>query len=361
MKQFLINLAKFLPIVMIVAAINVIVDPANIYVMGYEEEMADLLLAGKNVAAMTNYDERILQEKIIQREKICPKTIILGSSRVMIISDESVNMENYRNHGMSGAGIWDYIGILGIYESNGKMPEQIIMGLDPWILNENNGDARYQSLAAYIDEFMKAMEGTEIQQKKIKNLPSLEKSLQLFSFPYFQNSIKNLLKNPKKALKLDGNKEFYGTEKRNVEEAIYYTDGSMESNRVYRERSIETVNADAMGYVTGKVYQLENYDSLSGTNCGMMERTIEYLQNKEVQVTFYLPPYHPIVYEYLKNNERYEMILSAETYFRNLAIEKEIDVYGSYDPQILGCTEEDFLDGMHMKREKMSDSWKKVF
>ena len=340
MKHFLINLAKFLPIVIAVAAVNVIVDPANIYVKGYEEEMADLLLAGKNVAGMTNYDERILQEDIIQKEKICPDIIIVGSSRVMIISDESINIENYRNHGMSGAGIWDYIGILGIYEAEDKMPEQIIMGLDPWILNENNGDARYQSLAGYIDEFKETIRGTEKQQEGRKSLPSFEKELQLFSIPYFQNSVKKLLKDPKSVLKLNGKKKFYGTEKRIVEDAIYYTDGSMESNREYRERDVETVNADAKGYVTGKVYQLENYDSLSEINCDMLERTIDYLQDK---------------------GEKYKMVLAAEIYFRDLAAKKEIDVYGSYDPKELGCTEEDFLDGMHMKRERISNSWKKVF
>lgn len=170
-----------------------------------------------------------------------------------------------------------------------------------------------------------------------------------------------MLKDPKSVLKLNGKKKFYGTEKRTVEDAIYYTDGSMESNREYRERDVETVNADAKGYVTGKVYQLENYDSLSEINCDMLERTIDYLQDKGVQVTFFLPPYHPFVYDYLKNNEKYKMVLAAEIYFRDLAAKKEIDVYGSYDPKELGCTEEDFLDGMHMKRERISNSWKKVF
>lgn len=50
------------------------------------------------------------------------------------------NKEMIRNHGMSGAGVFDYLGILGIYESCNKLPGTVIMGLDPWILNESSGD-----------------------------------------------------------------------------------------------------------------------------------------------------------------------------------------------------------------------------
>lgn len=361
MKHFLINLIKFLPIVFIIAVTNIVVDPANIYTKKYEKEMAELLLSGKNIAGLKNYDERLLQKELIQKENICPDTIIIGSSRVMTLSDEAIDIENYRNHGMSGAGLWDYMGILGLYESTDKMPNHIIIGLDPWVLNENSGDARYQSLAPYIDNFKESIHGRKNLETKNKKRPSLEKKLQLLSIPYFQSSIKEVLKAPKSVLKWGGKRDFYGTEERNVEEAIYYVDGSMEYNREYREKDIERVNADAKAYVTGNIYQIENFDSLSEAYCIELEKIIDYLQARGVQLVFYLPPYHPYVYKYIETNEKYQMVLRAEEYFRDLGLEKGIAVYGSYNPELLGCTEKDFLDGMHLKRCNVSASWKKMY
>lgn len=40
-----------------------------------------------------------------------------------------------------------------------------------------------------------------------------------------------------------------------------------------------------------------------------------------------------------------------------MAEEKEIEIFGSYNPQTLGCVEGYFMDGMHMKRKFVGKSW----
>lgn len=154
--------------------------------------------------------------------------------------------------------------------------------------------------------------------------------------------------------------EFYGTPEKDVEGNIRYTDGSIEYNLDFRDRSVQEADEDARMYVSGAIYQIENYNELSRENCLLLEKMVEYLQTKETEVIFYLPPYHPIVYDYIKRNKDYEMVLEAETYFRSLAKEKGIDIYGSYDPGRMDCTEDDFLDGMHMRRRDEGKAWKIV-
>lgn len=215
MKYFLKKLSKFVPILVIVAMVNLTVDPANIYKEKYEEKAAKLLLSGKNVAGMTNYDERILQEELIKGEHGCPDTIIIGSSRVMTLSNETIGIENYRNHGVSGAGIFDYMGILGVYESCNKMPKKVIIGIDPWVLNENNGDTRYQSFMQYVNICQELIQGKNKTIKMIKKI-SLEKEMQLLSIPYFQSSIHELVKDPGKILKFENTVDFYSTEKKRL-------------------------------------------------------------------------------------------------------------------------------------------------
>lgn len=358
MKCFLTRLVRFVPVVVMIAMINVIVDPANIYKKGYEAKAAGLLLGGENVIGMTNYDERIFQEEFIKGEKKCPDTIILGSSRVMTLSDEVISdMGDYKNHGVSGAGIYDYLGILGVYEACNKLPEKVIIGLDPWILNENNGDTRYQSFIQYVARFEETLEGKRGLNIE-RMLASLEKEMQLLSVPYYQSSMKKLLKNPKEALKMGMEVDFYGTLEIESEKNIRYIDGSIEYGQEEREKSVEAVNDSARAYVAGNIYQMEEYNLLNKSYCTLLERTIDYLQEKEVEVIIYLPPYHPYVHQYLINTSGYHCFFEAEEYFLHLAEEKGIKVFGSYNPQLLGCTEEDFMDGMHMKRESVGKSWK---
>lgn len=362
MKRFLRKMAGFLPVIVMIAVINLIADPANIYEAEYETKAAGLLLAGKNIAGMTNYDERLLQEKIIRGENTCPETIILGSSRVMMFSEESLDISDYRNHGMSGAGVFDYLGILGVYEDCDKMPGRVILGLDPWVLNESDTDLRHQTLMAYIDRFETKI-GAEGKRSQI-NLGFIQRKLQFLSIPYFQSSVKKLLLNPEEVLEFKRDMDFYvlpdGFDIMEVEEAIRYTDGSTDSDKEEREKSIDDVNVDAKEYVTGAVYKIEGYNRLHLPYCKYLEILVDYLQNRGIEVVFYLPPYHPYVYQRLVENPDYKNVFEAEEFFIDLAGKKGIDIYGAYNPALLGCTETDFSDGMHMVRRSMWKAWKKI-
>lgn len=345
----------FVPLLLIVIATNVVVDPANIYKGGYEEKAAALLLSGKNVAGMSDHDERILQEEIITKGSTCPDTLVLGSSRVMTLAgDVAGDGGTCWNHGMSGAGIYDYLAILGMYQSCGKCPKKVILGLDPWVLNENNGETRHMSAVRYINIYEEVLGVPKTMEEK-KGLIS-EKKVQFLSISYFQSSVRSFLKNPKKSL--HWGVDFYATEKTVVDENIRYTDGSIEYQAEEREKSTAQAEDAARGYVTGEIYQIEGYDSLNKTYCILLEKMVDHLQKKGVDVCIYLPPYHPYVYRYLSENTTYKNVFAAEDHFLDLAREKKMAVYGSYDPGKIGCTGEDFLDGMHLRRSSMEKVWK---
>lgn len=70
-------------------------------------------------------------------------------------------------------------------------------------------------------------------------------------------------------------------------------------------------------------------------------------------MVFFLPPYHPYVYETLSTSDKYKIINAVEEYFRELAAKRNIAVYGSYDPKSLACIDSDFLDGMHLRRREI--------
>jgi hypothetical protein len=73
---------------------------------------------------------------------------------------------------------------------------------------------------------------------------------------------------------------------------------------------------------------------------------VAYLKKNGVKVVFFLTPYHPYVYERVEaSTSNYS---SAEDFFRNLAMELQVEVVGSYDPSKFNCNStSDFLDGTH--------------
>ncbi len=62
-------------------------------------------------------------------------------------------------------------------------------------------------------------------------------------------------------------------------------------------------------------------------------------------------PYHPLVYDYIKNTPKYSVVKDVESYINKYAIENGIDVIGSYDPTYLKLESENFYDGMHLAPE----------
>lgn len=355
MKQFLLKLLKLLPILLIIMFVNYRMDPAKVFVKDYEKKAVELLLEGRNVAGMTDYNERLFQKIFIESEKIPPETVILGSSRVMEMTSGTVGYKNCRNYGMSGAGIYDYYGILGLLYQNEKMPERIIIGVDPWLFNRKSGEERYKALNKEIAIFEKLV-GIETKQDIIYE--SLKRKLQIISIPYFQASVGKLKRDPTCLFR--DSYDFYATTNSNAKEMIRFPDGSIDESIEDREILEKDSILRAKQYISGNVYQIENYEELDHDLRRRFEKMVSYLQKEKIEVILYLPPYHPIVFEYLKDNQNYQEVMNAWEYFINYASREQLKIYGSYDPKLLGCKNHYFIDGMHLKRKYMDKAWRLI-
>lgn len=71
------------------------------------------------------------------------------------------------------------------------------------------------------------------------------------------------------------------------------------------------------------------------------------LKKQGKKVVFVLSPYHPKLFELMQLNDR--KFLEIESIFREVAESSGAEVIGSYDPVKVGCSSEDFYDGMHPK------------
>ncbi|MGM0499182.1 MAG: hypothetical protein ACQERL_03110, partial [Bacillota bacterium] len=206
-----------IPLILIIILTNYFVDPANLFNNKFEKEMAEILINDKNAAGVYNYDERIFQKEYIKKLKKKNEVAVLGSSRSLQIREEMIESDGFFNHGVSGAVLEDYIAITEIYKESGKMPDKIIMGLNPWIFNRYNIEERWRSIEEYYYAFLdkKYNEDESLLEEKFgRNFA------QIFSVTYFQAAFDVLIKG--KAFK-----NIKETEKESLAEPIKLADGSL--------------------------------------------------------------------------------------------------------------------------------------
>jgi hypothetical protein len=338
MRKFIYKIFFYAVIVLsLLTTTNFLGDSAQLFSSGYENKIANILIEGNNVTNITNHDERILQREWIDKLDSSPDIIILGSSRSMMIREKDFENKKLINNAVSGASIEDLIAIYQIYKSKNIPPKKIILGLDPWIFNENNGEKRWLSLQKEYDSFYnRESDNKESDYYKLK---------QLVSISYFQSSLKRGLSKIFKE-----NVDPIITNKIYNQEQTKLSDGSITYDKKYTESSnYETVNRRAIEYNTGPMYNLEKFKYISPKLFKEFEKLCLEILNNNIELSIWIPPYHPKVYKKLK--QEYQILLKLENKILNFASSKKIEVSGSINPHKSGFISENFYYGMHLKED----------
>lgn len=354
-KALIKNISVFLPLGLLLVFVNYFTDPAQIFNRNhYEQGIAEILLKGLNVAGVSNYDERFLQKHYIAGLKEKKDIIVLGSSRPLMISSKSFPGASFHNHGVSGASIEDDMAIFEMYMEKNIEPKVVILGLDPWFLNKNSGQERWKSIGDHYERFASRI---GIDNKfsnpffiwRDSGFFRIKKYLQIFSLSYFQSSVL-YLRTPQ-----DKKGRYYSTDLTQLDVTIVLSDGAYSYDKKYRESSVSEALTAAKDYASREtVYSLGEFNELDARSRLKFEKFLDYLLARRIKVIFFLPPYHPYLYDYLASSPKYSIILEAEKYFRKKALENNITVIGSYDPKSCGLGEADFYDAMHPKREAVA-------
>ena len=305
------------------------------------DKVAEELSNGKIIAGLGNIDERIFRKKQIEYLKNDVEYVAIGSSRTMqlrknMFLNDGIN--NFQNYSVSGASIEDYIALIQVHKNKfGKLPRNIIFGLDTWIFNKYNGQARYLSLN---DEYLQLM---DILKSNVEtNNKKRSKIYYLLSLDYAKENRKYYKKNKNKKVE---NLTYYIVDTIEVDAALKMPDGSIYYPYKNRFPNFDEVEKIAKSYAQGSVYSLEGYKEIS--NIEIFEKLITYLKNNGVNVYFYLTPYHPTTYDILISQEKYKIINEVEIYVKEFAKQNNIKVVGSYNPHLLNLKNEHFFDGMH--------------
>lgn len=348
------------------ATVSYIEDPGGEFTKNiYEEGVAHILLSGHNVGNVENYDERLLQKDLIKNDPRRIDLIVLGSSRSMQISnstsiDQVSQGQILFNHAVSGASIEDDIALLDLYLEKGSIPQTVIIGVDPWILNANNQQGRWISLRDEYQHGVAKIFSTPVPpEHNPDNISSsdidpgigfyistdINRYSSLISRPIIIKSIIGLLNNQNQT-------PYFQTDLEESDVAIKIKDGSLSYPANFRDRTVEQIDKDASDYANSDpIYSLGGFTQIDEKSKFLFESTIRYLKSRNTTIIMFLPPYNPIVYNKMTSDPKYSNVKEVESYIKEFASIENITIVGSYDPNCLNLTSMDFYDGMHPRRE----------
>jgi hypothetical protein len=308
----------------------------------YDNEISLALLAGENLERYEQLNERQVLAYYVYNMQEAPDTIALGSSRILQMRSFVAGTESFYNCGMSGADFYDILGTFYLFDKADKLPKNMIIGLDPWLLNPNTDSSR-SNMDLY-GEFLSAKLGVETEYTEQEPLAG-DYEGKLLSVEYFRENLKRA-----------GEDQTSGEELPVVTGDIYnqatnlkLADGSVLYSRSFREQPLEAIEAAAR-VDAGSFLWMDDYTAPDAKRCEIFDQFIAYARTRGVNVIFMLSPYHPTVFSFVtENRDRYPGFFLTEPWFVNYAIEKDIPIYGSYNPYLAETWQGDFYDGLHIR------------
>lgn len=345
-KNSLIFLTILIFLLITIGTFNYILDPVGLYRPNrYEYGIAKILLSGKNVANVGDYEDRLMNKFYIENMKYKPKIIVIGSSRSFFISSKN-NKNEFFNTSVTGASLVDLVSFYDIYKNKGIHPKTIIICADPWLLNKHEGEEDSHPLRFEYYNMLNQLNYSHNNSSMSIDGYFIKKVKELISMPYFLASWKKFRSSSKQS---NNSFNYYPTDKQIDENyTIKKHDGSLSYSIKYNNVSVAEANEKTRKFVNNKMdVLLGDFKDLK--NVDIFESVVNDMQKNKITVILFLAPYHPYMYSVIEKNSKYHNVINTEHYFRDFAKKNKIKIYGSYNPKQLNLSEKDFYDGAHLK------------
>tara|TARA_S200000501_G_C20852346_1_gene756218 strand:+ start:1876 stop:2829 length:954 start_codon:yes stop_codon:yes gene_type:complete len=299
MKKFLLFSLKVLLIPILIIVVNIVVDYRS-QERGISEMFLEDLRKNDSLTLKVNLPERKFIKYRIINDNQSFSNIVLGSSRSMIIGNQTSN--EVLNLSVSSAILKDFIEIFNLIKKNNVKVKSAIIEISPWILNHHATDKRYL-------EFVES------------------NYLKYLSYSYFLENITF----PKYTL-VENNYSFRK-----------YFDGSINYGSNYQKNYIQKIKE----YVRqSDLTNLEGFNKINDFKTNELIYFLNDLKKEGVQITFLKQPYPPSINSIILN--RYPNILETDKIINQVSKEFNINIKGSFFPEEVGLIDEDYYDGLHL-------------
>jgi len=332
-----------------IAGVNFFIDPGKIYNIKttvLDKYITAMLNSSSYGVVQDGWNERDV--KVALAKKIDKgECAIIGSSHAMqfgLYTTPALKdlCQNTMNFSVSGGALEDIVIFTQLLKDN-KNIKKVILDIDPWTLKFNM-DTRWKKNKMIYDNFFKhaKIEGDKNADNYVwhlvKNLINLE---------YFIESLKQIKK--QRTFSAFENQKIKLNDQNDYSVGFKYpvtlSDGSHIYSKTYFDKQKNYTfnkNTDKANYkILGKLYHKEAISLLS--------EVVNEFRYSGKQVFFLLTPYHPDVFAQDSKEAKY--IQKIELKVKELSKRNDVKILGSFNPNVIGCSNSEFLDYMHAKIE----------
>jgi|TARA_Y100000031_G_C8191403_1_gene371565 hypothetical protein len=370
-KSFLLYL-KFIfwfsfSLIATISLVNYYVDPGNIYSSSKKnynkkrpsKEFVKQLIKSDNGILFNNNIWNIRDiKKELAKTPTTADCAILGSSRVMQISSArpikslSNICPSLINFGVSGASLEDYLITSKDLLQNNKPLKTIVIGIDPWIFILNRDKRWRRHKHDFLVMKGKLEENSKNLSIKIHNETLFNTALlfNLINREYFIRSIKSLLSKKNRLIEhapIFNYKEGFDRPVLLSDGSGIYTKNAQKKNRLSKTDGL--VSYDIRGISNSKLDSGEWYQEKA---IKLFVKLVNHLK-KHFNIVFVITPYHPTVWE-ITNQPLVKAVKNLEFKVHQIAKTLNVQVIGSFNPNHVGCTKEEFIDLVHPRDECVS-------
>jgi len=372
-KDLLKLLLLSLPLILIISGFNFFIDPANIYkTRSFEKAIIKTLDQGYNAAfsvTMSQVDEVLILKSYVEKLKLAPDYLVIGSSRSFTINQQMFNGHSFYNASVSSCKIGDLIAIYNLFEKKNLTPDTLYIETSPdfFVLppypKENLWEDFYEA-TNHINVNFTDKERLEHFQKVLSY--KLLKIGELLSPAYFQDSLKFLLiknfsinigdfNNSKISANNIAKMNYWGTLDLHAPGGVIFPDGSRE----FGDNVIYLSNNHKLSYTNNLILDMDRIKTRSylirADSLKIFEAFIQHLKTKKVKCIFVLIPHHSLFTKYEEQlNPGHSVPEIVEKYLLKYAAENNIEIIGSYNQSKIGFTDDDMIDHHHPQRASMS-------
>ncbi len=351
MKKWLKALLFLIPLLLMVAAANWYVDSYACLRITYDEIGRQMIEEGRNVVGLEEsvFNDRSLLAACLEQQEEAKELVVIGSSRVLNFDHTMFGTESFYNAGLSESTIYDLWAVTGILAQNGHLPEKMLIGVDAFLFNAAHNNERWTELASYENYMSVLLDGKLNEHTPKGKINTGRDWSKLLSLDYFRYHVTCLRERRRFAVTY--------TDEWETEQYTKHYDGSIAYERPLRDVDEEEVVALTKQAMEEQVvYRMTDYEEIDEESMEMLVRLVDYLKGQGVEVILYLPPYSPMMYDYIESEEAFGKAFEVEERMKQLASERQIALYGSYDPEGCGLQMSDLYDAYHVKTEKMKDT-----
>ncbi len=339
-------LAVFGGVLLAIVGTNLALDIDSRFAGHYrsEHQVALLLANGQNAAGNVSINIPAMRRLVLTRLEHAPEVVVLGSSRVMEITQDMV-AGRLVNLSVDSGGLVEGVAIVAALERQGLRPRTVIVGVDPWMFNRQ-ADLPV-TLRPYRDDL-----GTDFAHELLKRMQiDWYKPVDLWKSAFSLARLREGLISAKTATSPCG--EFRAVDDSPSECSVWRADGSYQYPRRVAERSPDEVEAAVALAVSqrGRMHAFTGYDRLDSDYEDAFSAFLDALIARTIDVIIYLPPYHPLVEKAFAVRRDWTLVAQAEQFVRQAAAERDLVILGAYSAGVAGCRADQFYDGIHPKRD----------